>query len=86
MESEKWRKEFGTDDLVRDFNYVEKPKVFEYYPQYYHKTDKVSLATSLPGEERRGEETREREKEERRAGKRGIQTKLMKIGWPTCVH
>ena len=38
---EKWRKEFGTDDLVRDFNYVEKPKVFEYYPQYYHKTDKV---------------------------------------------
>ena len=38
---EKWRKEFGVDDLVRNFEYVEKPKVFEYYPQYYHKTDKV---------------------------------------------
>lgn len=40
VDCEKWRKEFGTDDLARDFNYVEKPKVFEYYPQYYHKTDK----------------------------------------------
>ncbi|KAH8697063.1 putative phosphatidylinositol transporter [Talaromyces proteolyticus] len=39
IESEKWRKEFGTDELVDTFNYVEKPKVFEYYPQYYHKTD-----------------------------------------------
>lgn len=43
MDCEAWRKEFKTDELVRDFNYVEKPKVFEYYPQYYHKTDKVSL-------------------------------------------
>ncbi|RAL10898.1 SEC14 family lipid-binding protein [Aspergillus homomorphus CBS 101889] len=40
VESEKWRKEFGTDELVRTFDYAEKPKVFEYYPQYYHKTDK----------------------------------------------
>ncbi|KAI9707118.1 MAG: cytosolic factor, phosphatidylinositol/phosphatidylcholine transfer protein [Candelina mexicana] len=40
IECEKWRKEFGVDDLVRNFNYVEKPKVFEYYPQYYHKADK----------------------------------------------
>lgn len=31
------------DDLVRNFKYDEKPKVFEYYPQYYHKTDKVSV-------------------------------------------
>ncbi|KAL5338646.1 CRAL-TRIO domain-containing protein [Aspergillus crustosus] len=38
--SEKWRKEFGTDELARDFHYVEKPEVFKYYPQYYHKTDK----------------------------------------------
>lgn len=37
---EKWRKEFGLDDLVRNFDYPEKSKVFEYYPQYYHKTDK----------------------------------------------
>ena len=41
MDCEKWRKEFGTDDLVRTFDYVEKPEVFKYYPQYYHKTDKV---------------------------------------------
>ncbi|KAJ6019154.1 hypothetical protein N7499_009688 [Penicillium canescens] len=38
--SETWRKEFGTDDLARTFEYPEKEKVFEYYPQYYHKTDK----------------------------------------------
>lgn len=38
---EQWRKQFGVDELVRSFVYVEKPKVFEYYPQYYHKTDKV---------------------------------------------
>jgi hypothetical protein len=41
VECEKWRKEFGTNDLVDTFDYVEKPKVFTYYPQYYHKTDKV---------------------------------------------
>ncbi|SLM37128.1 sec14 cytosolic factor [Lasallia pustulata] len=40
IEYEKWRKEFGVDNLVRNFKYEEKPKVFEYYPQYYHKTDK----------------------------------------------
>lgn len=40
MDCEKWRKEFGADELVRTFVYVEKPAVFEYYPQYYHKTDK----------------------------------------------
>ncbi|KAI4245722.1 MAG: hypothetical protein L6R40_002250 [Gallowayella cf. fulva] len=40
IDCEKWRKEFGVDDLVRNFDYKEKPKVFEYYPQYYHKTDK----------------------------------------------
>lgn len=37
---ERWRKEFGVDDIVKNFVYVEKPKVFEYYPQFYHKTDK----------------------------------------------
>jgi len=40
---EKWRKDFKVDDLVRNFEYKEKPQVFEYYPQYYHKTDKVSF-------------------------------------------
>lgn len=41
-ECEKWRKDFGggVDNLVRTFDYKEKPQVFAYYPQYYHKTDK----------------------------------------------
>ena len=38
-ESEKWRKEFGTDELLDSFKYDEKPLVSAYYPQYYHKTD-----------------------------------------------
>lgn len=37
---EKWRKEFGTDDLPKTFEFKEKVQVFEYYPQYYHKIDK----------------------------------------------
>ncbi|KAK2802224.1 cytosolic factor, phosphatidylinositol/phosphatidylcholine transfer protein [Emmonsiellopsis sp. PD_5] len=40
VECEKWRKEFKTDELVHTFDYPEKAQVFEYYPQYYHKTDK----------------------------------------------
>ncbi|KAK5192704.1 cytosolic factor, phosphatidylinositol/phosphatidylcholine transfer protein [Exophiala xenobiotica] len=40
IKNEQWRKEFGVDDLVRNFEYKEKPQVFQYYPQYYHKTDK----------------------------------------------
>ena len=40
--NEKWRKDFGTDALPSTFEYKEKPEVFKYYPQYYHKTDKVS--------------------------------------------
>ena len=42
VDCEKWRKEFGVDYLVRNFSYEEKPLVSHYYPQYYHKTDKVS--------------------------------------------
>lgn len=26
--------------MVQHFEYTEKPQVFEFYPQYYHKTDK----------------------------------------------
>lgn len=37
---EKWRKEFGTNTILKDFKYTEKPKVAKFYPQYYHKTDK----------------------------------------------
>lgn len=41
IDCEKWRKETNLDELVKTFDYVEKPQVFAYYPQYYHKTDKV---------------------------------------------
>lgn len=41
VECENWRKEFKVDEIIRDFVYTEKPEVFEYYPQFYHKTDKV---------------------------------------------
>lgn len=40
IDAEKWRKEFGTDHLPRTFDYKEKLQVFEYYPQFYHKTDR----------------------------------------------
>ncbi|KAI6145000.1 CRAL-TRIO domain-containing protein [Pisolithus tinctorius] len=38
--AEQWRKEFGIDDLMKNFKFTEKESVDEYYPQYYHKTDK----------------------------------------------
>jgi hypothetical protein len=44
IDCEKWRAEYagvGVEELVRTFDYKERPQVFEYYPQYYHKTDKV---------------------------------------------
>jgi len=37
---EKWRKEFGVDELVATFDYKERDEVMKYYPRYYHKTDK----------------------------------------------
>ncbi|OBT71315.1 hypothetical protein VF21_09120 [Pseudogymnoascus sp. 05NY08] len=40
VNSEGWRKEINLDDLVQNFEYTEKAQIFEYYPQYYHKTDK----------------------------------------------
>jgi hypothetical protein len=44
IDAENWRKEMGPnglDDLVKNFKYEEKAELFKYYPQYYHKTDKV---------------------------------------------
>jgi len=43
VDNEQWRSGFngGVDNLVRTFDYKERPQVFKYYPQYYHKTDKV---------------------------------------------
>jgi hypothetical protein len=37
---EKWRKEFGVDDIVQNFEFPEHRVVDKYYPQYYHKHDK----------------------------------------------
>lgn len=49
IDCEKWRKEFGggVDYLLANFEYVEKRELFEYYPQFYHKIDKVSRASSV---------------------------------------
>jgi len=33
--------------VVPNWEYPEKEQVFKYYPQYYHKTDKVRLAYPL---------------------------------------
>jgi hypothetical protein len=41
-DAEKWRVDFGVEELERTFNFQEREQVFKYYPQYYHKTDKVS--------------------------------------------
>ncbi|KAL9090966.1 MAG: hypothetical protein Q9159_001709 [Coniocarpon cinnabarinum] len=42
VDCEKWRTSFqgGVDELVQHFDYKERPEVFKFYPQYYHKTDK----------------------------------------------
>jgi len=38
--NEKWRLDFKTDEIARDFDYKEHIEVDKYYPQYYHKMDK----------------------------------------------
>ncbi|KAH8834211.1 CRAL-TRIO domain-containing protein [Flagelloscypha sp. PMI_526] len=40
IDCEKWRVEFGVEDLVKNFDFKEKVEVDKYYPQSYHKTDK----------------------------------------------
>ncbi|KAI0315350.1 CRAL-TRIO domain-containing protein [Amylostereum chailletii] len=37
---EQWRKDFGVDDIMKNFDFKEKAEVDKYYPQFYHKTDK----------------------------------------------
>ncbi|KAJ7663010.1 CRAL-TRIO domain-containing protein [Mycena rosella] len=40
IDNEKWRKDFGVDEIVKNFDFPELPIVDKYYPQYYHKNDK----------------------------------------------
>ncbi|EIN04372.1 hypothetical protein PUNSTDRAFT_128408 [Punctularia strigosozonata HHB-11173 SS5] len=40
VNAEKWRREFGVDELVKTFDFKEQAQVDKYYPQYYHKMDK----------------------------------------------
>ncbi|KAK0188926.1 CRAL-TRIO domain-containing protein [Armillaria mellea] len=39
-ECEQWRKEFGIEEIMKNFDFKEKRDVDKYYPQYYHKMDK----------------------------------------------
>jgi len=41
LNAEQWRKDFKVDDVVKNLDFKEKEEVNKYYPQYYHKTDKV---------------------------------------------
>jgi len=40
LAAEEWRKTFGVDDIVKNFDFKENAEVSKYYPQYYHKMDK----------------------------------------------
>jgi len=40
LAAEQWRKDFGIDEIMRNFDFKEKAEVDKYYPQYYHKMDK----------------------------------------------
>ncbi|OCH86026.1 hypothetical protein OBBRIDRAFT_821263 [Obba rivulosa] len=37
---EQWRKDFGVEEIVKNFDFKEKAEVDKYYPQFYHKMDK----------------------------------------------
>jgi hypothetical protein len=45
VECEEWRKQIKLDELLPTWEYPEKEEMFKYYPQYYHKTDKVRLCS-----------------------------------------
>lgn len=41
VDTEKWRVDTKLDETVPIWDYPEKEELFKFYPQYYHKTDKV---------------------------------------------
>jgi hypothetical protein len=43
---EQWRIDFQVEDIVQNFDFKEKAEVNKYYPQFYHKTDKVGISAS----------------------------------------
>lgn len=49
IDCEKWRKSTKLDEELPNWDYPEKAEIFKYYPQYYHKTDRVGfyLVTSV---------------------------------------
>ncbi|TFK64705.1 hypothetical protein BDN72DRAFT_825273 [Pluteus cervinus] len=49
LNAEQWRKEFGVDELIKNFDYPEQKDVDKYYPQYYHKTDKDGRPIYIEG-------------------------------------
>ncbi|KAJ3208917.1 cytosolic factor, phosphatidylinositol/phosphatidylcholine transfer protein [Clydaea vesicula] len=40
-ESEKWRKEFGVENVLKEFAFKELAEVQKIYPRFHHKTDKL---------------------------------------------
>ena len=44
LSAEQWRKDFKVDEIVSSFEFKEKAEVDKFYPQFYHKTDKVSIS------------------------------------------
>lgn len=49
IDCEAWRKETKLDEILPTWDYPEKAEIFKYYPQYYHKTDKVKLQAQDAG-------------------------------------
>ncbi len=42
VHSENWRENNNIDELVSTWKLEKKKELFEIYPQFYHKTDRVS--------------------------------------------
>ncbi|KAH6562926.1 hypothetical protein BASA61_006601 [Batrachochytrium salamandrivorans] len=41
IDCENWRKEYGVHTILEDFDFPEYPMARQYYPRFYHKTDKL---------------------------------------------